>query len=50
MSHTGAPASKKIKLTQEEDRKRENVTDNGNSMADSRGKTWQQTITIIIYI
>ena len=50
MSHLDAPQSKRIKLTQDEDTKRENAIDNGRTVANSKGKTRQQTITIIIYI
>ena len=44
MSHNDSPESKRIKLTQEEDTKRENTIDNGSSMVDSRGKTRQKNI------
>ena len=50
MSHLDAPQSKRIKLTQDEDTKRENAIDNGRSVANSKGKARQQTITIMIYI
>ena len=50
MSHNDAPESKKIKSTQEEDTKRDNIIDDGRSMADSRGKTGQQHIAISVYI
>ena len=38
MSHLDAPQSKRIKLTQDEDTKRENAIDNGRSVANSKGK------------
>ena len=50
MSHTDAPESKRIKLTQEEDTKRDNIIHDGRSMADSRGKIGQQHIAISVYL
>ena len=50
MANKDAPECKRIKLTQEEDTKREATIDDGRSVADSNGKTRQQTITISIYI
>ena len=45
MSHNDAPGSKRIKLTQEEDSKRETPIDNGHSVANSKGKILEQNIT-----
>jgi len=45
MSDNDAPESKRIKLTQEEDSKRENPIDNGHSVADSKGKIREPNIT-----
>ena len=50
MAHKDAPELKTIKLTQEEDTKREATIDDGRSVADSNGKTRQQTIIISVYI
>lgn len=45
MSHNNAPESKRIKLTQEEDSKRETPIDNGHSVANSERKILEQNIT-----
>ena len=45
MSHNDAPGSKRIKLTQEEDSKRETPIDNGHSVANSKGMLLEQNIT-----
>ena len=50
MADNDNPEPKRIKLTQEEDTKRDNIIDDGRSMADSRGKIGQQHIAISVYI
>ena len=45
MSHNDASESKRIKLTQEEDSKRETPIDNGHSVANSKGMLLEQNIT-----
>ena len=49
-THNEPGSSKRIKLTQEEDTKREAAIDDGRSVSDSNGKTRQQTITISVNI
>ena len=45
MSHNDASESKRIKLTREEDSKRETPIDNGHSVANSKGMLLEQNIT-----
>ena len=42
MAHNDAPHSKTIKLTREEDMNGEKTIDNGRSVADTKGESWQK--------
>ena len=44
MAHNDAPHSKTIKLTREENTNGEKTIDNGRSVADTKGESWQKLL------